>query len=143
MKNTPRYSSALVSGFPTAPMTSAAHPWMPSAPAGADDAKTTRRTRSGRIRAISWATKLPMENPSRSTALNCSAVRNAIASWAICSIVGGVIPVEPPTPALSNATTRRAAARSSTSAGSQLSRFPRKCWSRMSGSSPWPASRYA
>jgi hypothetical protein len=46
-----------------------------------------------------------------------------MASCAICSTVFGVVPVEPPTPALSKATTRRAVARSSMSAGSQLSRF--------------------
>jgi hypothetical protein len=58
-------------------------------------------------------------------------------------MVAGVVPVEPPTPALSNVTTRRAGASASISAGSQLSRFPRKCWSRTSGTAPWspPVSR--
>ena len=46
---------------------------------------------------------------------------------AICVIVLGVVPVEPPTPALSNVTTRRSEASASISAGSQLSRLPRKC----------------
>ena len=59
-----------------------------------------------------------------------------MASRAICSMVSGVVPVEPPTPALSNVTTRRAGASASISAGSQLSRFPRKCWSRTSGTAP-------
>src|ERR1700727_1636299 len=53
VKNTPRYSSGLVSGLPTAPMTAGAHPWMPSAPLGAADARIRRRTREGRISAIS------------------------------------------------------------------------------------------
>ncbi len=81
--------------------------------------------------------------PSRSTWLNSMAARNATASRAICSMVSAVVPVEPPTPALSNVTTRRAGASASISAGSQLSRFPRKCWSRTSGnpSSPPPVSR--
>ena len=67
-----------------------------------------------------------------------------MASRAICSMVSGVLPVEPPTPALSNVTTRRARASASISAGSQLSRFPRKCWSSTSGTvpSPPPLSRY-
>ena len=107
----------------------------------AADARTTRRTRSGRISAISWATKLPMENPRMSALVIPRAAMNAMASCAICSMTCGVVPVEPPTPALSNATTRRPAARPSTRAGSQLSRFPRKCWSRTSGTSPAPASR--
>jgi hypothetical protein len=59
-------------------------------------------------------------------------------------MVSGVVPVEPPTPALSNVTTRRVEASASISAGSQLSRFPRKCWNRTSGtpfSRPPPVSR--
>ena len=56
-----------VSGPPTAPITSGAQPCIPAAPCGADDASTTRRSRSGRISAISCATKLPIEKPSRST----------------------------------------------------------------------------
>ena len=67
----------------------------------------------------------------------------AIASWAIASTVLGVRPVVAPTPTLSNATTRRSAASASTSAGSQLSRLPRKCCNRTSGISPSPRSRYA
>ena len=123
-------------------MTSGAQPCMPAAPCGADDARTSLRTIAGRTSAICCATKLPMEKPSRSTWPNCMAAMNAMASRAICSIVSGVMPVEPPTPALSNVTTRRVEASASISAGSQLSRFPRKCWSRTSGSplSP-PVSR--
>jgi len=68
-----------------------------------------------------------MEKPRRSAWLNCMAAIKARASRAICSMVSGVVPVEPPTPALSNVTTRRADASASISAGSQLSRFPRKC----------------
>jgi hypothetical protein len=56
---------------------------------------------AGRTRAICWATKLPMEKPSRSAWPNSMAARNAIASRAICSMVSGVAPVDPPTPALS------------------------------------------
>jgi hypothetical protein len=66
-----------------------------------------------------------------------------MASRAIFPMVSGVVPVDPATPALSNVTTRRVAARASISAGSQLSRFPRKCCSRISGTVAWPASRYA
>ena len=58
---------------------------------------------------------------------------NAIASWAICSTVSGVVPVEPPTPALSNVMTRRLEASASMRAGSQLSRLPRKRCRRTSG----------
>ena len=61
-----------------------------------------------------------------------------MASQAICSMVSGVLPVEPPTPTLSNVTTRRDAASASISAGSQLSRLPRKCWSSTSGSPSCP-----
>jgi hypothetical protein len=57
--------------------------------------------------------------------------------------VCGVIPVVPPTPVLSNVTTRRFSARASISGGSQFSRFPRKCWKRTTGFSPLPRSRYA
>ena len=39
----------------------------------------------------------------------------------------GVAPDEPPTPTLSKVRTRRVDASASISAGSQLSRFPRKC----------------
>jgi hypothetical protein len=102
------------------------------------------RTMAGRTRAICWAMKLPMEKPKRSAWLNPMATRKAMASRAICSMVPGVVPVEPPTPALSNVTTRRPlAASASISAGSQLSRFPRKCWSKTSGipPSPPPVSR--
>ena len=69
----------------------------------------------------------------------------AMASRAICSTLSGVVPVEPPTPALSNVTTRRFCASASISAGSQLSRFPRKCWKRTSGTpvASGPVSRYA
>jgi len=62
---------------------------------------------AGRTSAICCATKLPMEKPSRSTRLNSMAARNAMASRAICSMVSGVVPWKPPTPALSNVTTRR------------------------------------
>src|SRR6266550_1946786 len=58
-------------------------------------------------------------------------------------MVLGVVPVVVPTPMLSNATTRRSAASASTRAGSQLSRLPRKCCNRTSGTSPSPSSRYA
>jgi len=94
-----------------------------------------------RTRAICCAMKLPMENPSRSTWLNSMAAKNAMASRAISSMVSGAVPVEPPTPALSKVTTRRAGATASISAGSQLSRFPRKCWSKTSGTPPPPVSR--
>ena len=93
--------------------------------------------------AISCATKLPIEKPSRSTRWKPIASRKAIASWAIASTVFGVVPVVAPTPTLSNVTTRRSAASASMSAGSQLSRLPRKCCSRTSGTSPSPRSRYA
>src|SRR6266516_3275685 len=62
-----------------------------------------------------------------------------MASWAMASIVLGVLPVVAPTPTLSNVTTRRFAASASMRAGSQLSRLPRKCCSRTSGTSPSPS----
>jgi hypothetical protein len=52
-------------------------------------------------------------------------VRDQPGEQAICSMVSGVVPVEPPTPVLSNVMTRRVAASASISAGSQLSRFQR------------------
>ena len=66
-----------------------------------------------------------------------------MASRAICAIVVGVVPVDPPAPALSNVTTRRSRASVSTSAGSQLSRLPRKCWRSTSAGVPSPTWRYA
>jgi len=57
--------------------------------------------------------------------------------------VFGVLPVVAPTPTLSNVTTGWSAASASMSAGSQLSRLPRKCCSSTSGISPAPTSRYA
>jgi hypothetical protein len=79
-----------------------------------------------------------MEKPRMSAWVNSMAAMNAMASRAIWSIVSGVVPVDPPTPALSNATTRLVDASASTRAGSQLSRFPRKCWSRTSDTAPAP-----
>jgi hypothetical protein len=108
-------------------MTSGAQPCIPAAPCGAAEARTSLRTIAGRVSAICCATKLPIEKPSRSTSLSPIAARKARASRAICSMVSGVVPVEPPTPTLSNVTTLRACATASISAGSQLSRFPRKC----------------
>jgi hypothetical protein len=54
---------------------------------------------AGLVNAICCATKLPMENPRRSTCPRPMAVMKAMASCAICSTVFGVVPVEPPTPA--------------------------------------------
>ena len=119
-------------------MTSGAQPCMLAAPCGAEDARMSLRTIAGRTSATCCATRLPMEKPSRSTWLSPMAAMNAIASCAICSKVSGVVPVERPTPALSNVMTRRPAASASISAGSQLSRFPRKCWSKTSGAAPAP-----
>jgi len=93
------------------------------------------------LSSISCGMKLPMENPRMSVWPKPMAVMKAIASCAICSIVCVVAPVEPPTPALSKVMTRRFVARASISAGSQLSRLPRKCWSRTSGTSLSPVSR--
>ena len=67
--------------------------------------------------AISCATKLPSEKPSRSIRSSRIASMKAIASWAIASTVFGVAPVVPPTPTLSNATTRRSAASASIEGG--------------------------
>ena len=41
VKKTLKYSSGVVWGVPTAPMTSAAHPCIPEAPLGAEEASTT------------------------------------------------------------------------------------------------------
>ena len=43
-------------GAPTAPMTSGDQPCTPAAPCGAEEASTTRRSRSGQMSAISCAT---------------------------------------------------------------------------------------
>jgi hypothetical protein len=65
-----------------------------------------------------------------------------MASRAIASMVQGVVPLVAPIPVLSNVTTRRVEASASIKAGSQLSRFPRKCCSRTKGTTPSPVSRY-
>ena len=106
---------------------------MPGAPCGAAEARTTRLTREGRLSAISCAKKLPMEKPRRSTRSRPSASMNVSAPRAIFAIVLGVMPVVAPTPTLSKVTTLRPSLSASISGGSQLSRFPRKCWSRRSG----------
>jgi hypothetical protein len=107
---------------------------MLAAPCGAAEASTTLRAIAGLVNAISCATKLPIENPRRSTWSKSIAAMKARASDAIRRTVLGVVPVEPPTPALSKVMTRRPSdASASISAGSQLSRFPRKCWKRTSG----------
>src|SRR4051794_4454582 len=67
VKKTLRYPPGDVSGRPTAAITSGAQPCMPLDPCGADDASTALRMADGRTSAISWATKLPIEKPSRST----------------------------------------------------------------------------
>src|SRR5258706_13790192 len=67
-------------------MTSAAHPCIPAAPCGADAASTTRRIASGRIRANSCATKLPIEKPRRSTYSRLSASTKSIAPRAMLAI---------------------------------------------------------
>jgi hypothetical protein len=63
----------------------------------------------------------------RDTSTQVLVKEEGMASCAICSTVFGVFPVEPPTPVLSNVTTRRPGASASISAGCQPSRFPRKC----------------
>ena len=57
----------------------------------------------------------------------------SIASSAICATVLGVVPLEAATPRLSKVITRRPRASASISAGSQLSRLPRKCCNSTSG----------
>jgi len=77
------------------------------------------RTSAGRIRAMSCATKLPIEYPRRSIRSRSIAVKNAIASLAISATVLGVVPLEPPTPALSKKISRRRAAMGIDQRGSQ------------------------
>jgi hypothetical protein len=68
----------------------------------------------------------------------------SIVSSAICAMVFGVVPLDAATPRLSKVMTRRPRASASTSAGSQLSRLPRKCCSITSGvPSEAPVVRYA
>jgi hypothetical protein len=88
-----RYSAADVSGFHTAPITSGAQPCIPLAPCGAKEASTRLRMIDGRTSASSWATKLPSENPSRSTSPIPRASMKSIASSAICATVLGVVPL--------------------------------------------------
>ncbi len=69
----------------------------PGCALGAEDESARLPTTVGRISAISWAMKLPRENPRISTWSNSIAATNAMASCAICATVLGVVPVEPPT----------------------------------------------
>jgi pimeloyl-ACP methyl ester carboxylesterase len=71
------YPCGVVSGAPTAPMTSGAQPCIPAAPFGAEEASTTRRSRSGRTSAISCATKLPIGWQTR------QAQYDAVCAWGI------------------------------------------------------------
>jgi hypothetical protein len=64
------------------------------------------------------------------------AATNASASRAIAVKVAGTVPLDPATPALSKRMTSRSAAIASTSAGSQLSRLPRKCMKNSTGGAP-------
>ena len=64
------------------------------------------------------------------------------ASFAIAWMVFGVVPVEAPTPRLSNAMTRCLAARPSTTRGSQLSRTAARWVTRTTGTPVFgPSSR--
>src|SRR4029077_16661458 len=117
---------------------------MPSPPRGPVPTSTRRRTRSGRARATSWATRPPIECPTTSIVVSPSASMKVIASRAIASMVPGTVPLEEATPALLNKMTSRSAAKASLRAGSWSSRVPMKCWKNTSGGrSGTPRRRYA
>ena len=101
----------------------------PGAPWGAVEASTTFPTASGRVNATRCATKLPMLKPSRSKVGSSIASVKAVRRAPSASTVSAGLPVLPPTPGRSTVITRRCCASVSMSAGSQLSRFPRKCCS--------------
>lgn len=65
-----QYPSGLGAGAPMASIASGAQPCMPAPPWGAAGASTRRQIAAGRISAISWATKPPIENPRTSTLEN-------------------------------------------------------------------------
>lgn len=120
-------------------MTSGAQPCMHAAPWGAEEAGTSRRTIAGRISAICWGDEAAdVEAEQICVAeLQGGEERDGVARHLLDGV--GVVPVEPRTPALPNVTARRSlAASASIKAGAQLSRWPRKCWSRTSGTAPSP-----
>ena len=81
---------------------------MPSPPRGPVPTSTRRRTRSGRARATSWATRPPIEWPTTSIVVSPSAKIKVIASRAIASpMVSGTIPLDDATPVLLNKMTSR------------------------------------
>jgi hypothetical protein len=91
---------------------------MPSPPRGPVPTSTSRRTRSGRARATSWATRPPIEWPTRSMVVSPSASVKVIASRAMASMVSGTVPLDDATPALLNKMTSRSRAKASLRAGS-------------------------
>jgi hypothetical protein len=86
----------------------------------------------------------PREKARTSTWSKPSARMNVTASFAIASIVSGTVPVEAPTPRLSNVITRCFSAMPSTTRGSQLSRFAARCVKKITGVPVCcPSSRWA
>jgi hypothetical protein len=77
----------------------------------------------------SWSARRGQPSAPRRLGLPSRTSMKSIASSAICAIVLGVVPLDAATPRLSKVITRRPRASASMSAGSQLSRLPRKCCS--------------
>ncbi len=97
---------------------------MPWPPRGPVPTSTSLRTSSGACKAISCATKPPMEKPSTSTVFSPSVLMKATALAPIRSTVVGTSPELLEMPALLNRMTSRSLAKPSVTAGSQWSMVP-------------------
>src|SRR5262249_8976916 len=117
---------------------------MSSPPRGAVPTRIIRRKIERRSCAICRATIPPSENPRTSQLSNPKPSRKSSACGAIPPTVMDTLPVDRPTPALSNKMTSRPVASGSVTAGSQLSRVPVKCWRNSNGrAGPLPKRRNA
>ena len=74
-------------------------------PAGPVPVRISLRISRGCLTTSAWATMPPSENEKMSTVSYPSAVMNVYASSAIASTVPGTLPVDAPSPRLSNAIT--------------------------------------
>ena len=109
---------------------------IPTPPAGPVPASTMRRTSCGSVSAMTWAIIPPIEKPTRSTRSKPRARMNPTASAAIASMVVGVVPLDTPTPRLSNVMTWRLATMASTTRGSQLSSTAARWVNKTTGTPP-------
>jgi hypothetical protein len=102
-----------------------------------------RRGSAGQIGAIAWATKLPGEKPEDVCLHEVHRIEEGDASWVICATAGGVVPLELPTPVLSNVATRRADASASISAGSPVIRISAEILQQDQRNRTFTVSQYA